>query len=404
MLIRCPECELQVSDKAMYCPHCGFPIVSDKPQKNKPTKKHKRLPNGFGQIIEIKNRNLRKPYRAMVTVGKNEYGKPIQKILKPDGYFKTYNDAYQALMEYNKSPYDLEDDITMSKLYDRWTKVYFATLKTDGSVRNIKAAWNKCGDLYNIRAKDIRARHIKAVMNQENISPNMAERVKSLFNLMLDYAVEYEIVDKNYARTFNVSSEILEGMEEAKRSHISFTDKEMKLLWENINMPYVDVVLIQCYSGWRPQELGLIRLENVDIDNWSFIGGIKTDAGFNRFVPIHPQIRDLVKARYDEAININSEYLINCTDGTTHRSSIKFTYDKYRHRFDKIISILKLNPDHRPHDGRKQFVTMAKKYKVDEWAIKRLIGHSINDLTEKTYTDRNEDWLGEEIEKIPMYE
>ena len=84
MLIRCPECELQVSDKAMYCPHCGFPIVSDKPQKNKPTKKHKRLPNGFGQIIEIKNRNLRKPYRAMVTVGKNEYGKPIQKILKPD--------------------------------------------------------------------------------------------------------------------------------------------------------------------------------------------------------------------------------------------------------------------------------------------------------------------------------
>ncbi|MEQ2827819.1 MAG: zinc-ribbon domain-containing protein [Anaerobutyricum hallii] len=25
-LIKCPECELQVSDKALSCPHCGFPL------------------------------------------------------------------------------------------------------------------------------------------------------------------------------------------------------------------------------------------------------------------------------------------------------------------------------------------------------------------------------------------
>ena len=26
MLIICPECELQVSDKAINCPHCGYPM------------------------------------------------------------------------------------------------------------------------------------------------------------------------------------------------------------------------------------------------------------------------------------------------------------------------------------------------------------------------------------------
>ena len=36
MLLKCPECELQVSDKAMVCPHCGYPMNPDtKPRKPK---------------------------------------------------------------------------------------------------------------------------------------------------------------------------------------------------------------------------------------------------------------------------------------------------------------------------------------------------------------------------------
>lgn len=29
MLIYCPECELQISDKAITCPHCGYPLKED---------------------------------------------------------------------------------------------------------------------------------------------------------------------------------------------------------------------------------------------------------------------------------------------------------------------------------------------------------------------------------------
>lgn len=410
MLVKCPECELQVSDKAVTCPHCGYPLQQTSVKSYSRIKnKRKRLPNGFGQISEIKNRRLRKPFRAMVTVSKNEFGRPICKPLKPESFFETYNDAYAALVEYNKNPYDLEPDITVSQLYDKWTSEYFGTLKSVSSRRTIESAWRYCSEIYNMRAKDVRARHIKGCMDNgiynhngeiRTPSASIKSRMKSLFNLMFDYAVEYEIVDKNYARTFNISDDIIDEIANSKRGHIVFTDEEIESLWKHINIDYVDVVLIQCYSGWRPQELGEIRLDNVNIKEGYFIGGMKTKAGINRKVPIHPKIKGLVESRYNEAKKLNGEYLINCPDGLTHTNSIKFTYDKYNKRFAKIVSALNLNSDHRPHDGRKHFITQAKKYNVDEYAIKYMVGHAIDDITEKTYTERPFSWLETEIAKI----
>lgn len=393
MLIKCPECDLPVSDKAIMCPHCGYPLTSQTPRLRK-QKRRRKLPNGFGQITEIKNRNLRKPFRAMVTIGVNENGRPIQKMLKPDSYFESYNEAYSALVAYNKNPYDLDSTILVSELYEKWLEEYSKTIESASSLRSISAAWKRCSSVYNMRATDLRARHIKGCID---IAPSnsLKGRIKSVFNLMLDYALEYEIVDKNYARTFTLANDNPDV-----NGHIIFTDKEMDKIWENIHLPYVDLIVIQCYSGWRPQELGLIKIEDVDIINWTFRGGMKTDAGKNRIVPIHSKIRPLVKARYDEAIILGSDYLFNCADTATHRSNLKLTYDKYRHRFDKIRDQLELNPNHRAHDGRKHFITLCKKYNVDEYAIKYMVGHSISDITEKVYTDRSIDWLKSEIEKI----
>lgn len=413
MLIKCPECELQVSDKAIACPHCGCPIdvEATKRIKRKKNNKRRRLPNGFGQITKVNGKYLRKPYRARVTIGKNEYGKPIVKDLKPICFFETYNDAYEALVEYNKNPYDLDGStMTIKELYEKWTDYYFETLESDASKRTIRSAWNYCSSVYDMRVVDLRARHIRGCMEEgtyevkgqiKNASAGTKGRIKSLFNMMLDYAMEYEIVTINYARTFDVSTSILEEQAETKRDHIPYTDKEMKLLWDNLyKVDYVNVVLFQCYSGWRPQELGLIRLENVDLDKGIMIGGMKTKAGKDRPVPIHPKIYDITKHMYEQAKEIGSEYLINCVDVKTHRGSTMMTYDKLRHRYDKIVATLQLNINHRPHDARKHFVTMAKRCDMDEYALKHIIGHEISDITEKVYTERNIDWLKAEMQKI----
>lgn len=105
-----------------------------------------------------------------------------------------------------------------------------------------------------------------------------------------------------------------------------------------------------------------------------------------------------MRERYNEAIKVNREYLFNYRDKEGRYSQI--TYRRYQSIVNNIKKALNLNPDHKPHDGRAHFVTMAKEAGVDEYAIKYMVGHSISDITERVYTTRSFDWLRSEIEKI----
>ena len=125
---------------------------------------------------------------------------------------------------------------------------------------------------------------------------------------------------------------------------------------------------------------------------------MKTKAGTDRTVPIHSRIQPLVLAKYNEAVALGSPYLFNHTG--TNKKDIRLTYDRFSKACVRIWDELKFNPGHRPHDARTHFVTMAKKYGVDEYAIKYIVGHTVSDITEKIYTKREFDWLRNEIEKM----
>ena len=260
-----------------------------------------------------------------------------------------------------------------------------------------------------MQVTDIRARHIKGCIENGKFefrgeirtpSPNVKSSIKTLFNLMLDYALEYELVEKNYARTFVLSQDIKLDKEKQLVEHISFSNEEMDILWSNYeNTQNMDLILIQCYTGLRPQEIGLIELKNVDLENHYFVGGLKTEAGKDRTVPIHSKIYPLIKDRYEKSSQIGSKYLITVTHGKT-KEYVMLGYERYRFIFKSIIKSYNLNPNHRPHDGRKHFITKAKEYNVNEFAIKYIVGHAISDITEKVYTERNIKWLIEEIERI----
>lgn len=388
MLTNCKECGLQISDKAIFCPHCGYPI---QPSKISRVSRKKKLPNGFGQITKLKNQNLRKPYRAMVTVGHTELGRPISRLLKPQSYFSTYNEAYEALLAHAKSPYDESRDLTLEELYAQWNLEAFQDLAKSTSGQ-YKTAWGYCGELKRMKVRDIRPKNIKECVCHPSVPDSIRNIIKILLNQLFDYATENEISDKNYARITKIKRP--DGYYKVKNPHRSFSDFEISVLWDNKGQLTSDKILIQCYTGLRPSELCYVRLENINLQEDYFIAGSKTKAGKNRKIPIHPLIKDLIEKYYKISVENGKEYLFG--------NGAKEAYTTYRHQFNKECDRLGLS-EHTPHDPRKFFVTTAKKYHVDEYAIKRIVGHEIADLTEKVYTERNFEWLRSEMLKI-VYE
>lgn len=394
MLINCPECEHKCSDKAFSCPSCGYPFRVNINTAAKRSNRKKRLPNGFGQISEIKGQNLRKRFRAMVTVGKDGNGRPIVRTLKPIAYFETYNEAYEALLEYNKDPYYIAKSMTMQELFDKWSTRHFNSGVSDGTKRKYKMAWDYCHSLYDMQVGEIRARHIRSCIEdayairfgeRKPASEYIKKDIKIVLGQMLDFALENELVKRNYAKDLKISIKPVVDNE-----HIPFEEAELDILWDNLDLiPDIDMLLIQTYMGWRPRELLNIKLENVDLVHKTITGGMKTQAGKNRVVPIHHKILPFVEKYAAEAHKYNRHTLFT-----------EMEYYQYSNRFAEIVESLGLNPKHRPHDCRVTFVTLAKKYNVDEYAIKRMVGHAISDITEQVYTHRDLDWFISEIEKI----
>jgi integrase len=339
-------------------------------------------PNGFGSVHKLSG-NRRNPWRVRKTAGWNENGKQLYETI---GYYKTRQLALQALAEFNANPYDIKTNlITFSEVYEKWSEEHFQNI-VPSAVRTWKSAYNYCKPLYNMRFKDIKVANLEETLKNADVGDTTKARMKSMFNLIYKYALKHEICDKDYAALCNSIKKPKPQIE-----RIPFSNEEIRILWDNIDFPFVSMILIGIYSGWRPQELAILKTNDIDLDNKTMLGGLKTDAGKNRIVPIHSKILTLVEDYYNE----NNEQLFNDLVG---QQGSFMTYDKYRARFKKVMEKLKMN--HKPHDTRHTFISLAKENKMDEYIIKLIVGHSIQDITEKVYTHRTIEQLKEEIKKI----
>ena len=67
-------------------------------------------------------------------------------------------------------------------------------------------------------------------------------------------------------------------------------------------------------------------------------------------------------------------------------------------RFNKVMK--RVNMNHKPHDTRHTFIPKATAVNMNEYILKLIVGHAIDDITEKTYTHRTIEDLHREIQKI----
>ena len=359
----------------------------------------------------------RKRYRARVTIGwetNEETGRTKQIVKTLGSNYKTKGEATSALAEYLKNPYDLNNkDITFEQLYKKWFNEYIDNGHESIKYR-VKAAYRYCSLIYKKKFREITIIDMKDCIykgtatcvrgkykgEQRLASPQSKETIKYLFNHIYDYALEARIVERNYAREFTLDKKVFQEKEKNYKSKVPFSKEEIDKLWKSIEfVPFADMIVYACYSGWRPTELIKLKIKDVDLKNGFVKGGMKTSAGKNRLVPIHPLVSSIVEKYYKEAKSVGSDYLFN---DINNKLGIGLSYDQYLSRFNKVMNALHFRTEITPHYTRHTFITKAKSREVNmnEYVLKIIVGHDVGDLTEHVYTHRELNDLKEEMCKI----
>ncbi len=331
-------------------------------------------PNGYGSVVYLGDRR-RNPYGVRVTTGFDDDS--IQKY-KYIGYYAKQKEAMQALDKYNSNPYPLNrGKITFKEIYEAWSTEKFKNI-SESAAGTYKAAYSLSAVLHSRAFESLRTEDFKKILEEEiakGMSKSHISKIKNLYSQLYTYANDMcDMNIKNYAILAETSKQ-----ETKESKHQPFAPEEIKILWAYTGTnEYGDVPLILIHSGMRIGELLTIKQANVFIDEKYMIGGIKTEAGKNRTIPIHDHILPFIKKRMES----KNEYLIPSPTG------VKFDPDNYRDRYwQPLMEELKLT--HYTHDGRHTCATLLDEAGANQTAVKKILGHKGDGVTETVYTHKS---------------
>lgn len=387
-LLSCPECCHTVSDKAYACPGCGYPIstnavtiTASKPTSPKRTRK--KLPNGFGSIKKLSG-NRSRPYAVYPPSSSQTTFRDISVKMQAIGYYRDWYSAFDALSNYHHNPYDVgARNLTFTEVYERFYKEKFEYGKKDLSVSSKYAydtAFKNCPSLHAMRFADLRKQDMQNILDSCELGYSSLCNLKKLFCQLYRFAIENDIVEKNYSQYVTINRE------DDNEKGEPFSEEELEILWKNKKDPAVQFILLMIYSGFRIRAFETIEINKEEL---YFKGGVKTAAGKGRTVPIHPAITSF-------AFAFRKNY-------PKFRTNTYRTYHFYPALKRLGIETTKSGKKHTPHDCRHTFSWLCDKYKVDELSKHFLMGHSPGkDVEKAVYGHRTFEELREEINKIQI--
>lgn len=365
--------------------------------------KRRRLPNGMGSITKLgksRGRSRISPYMARLPARYDINGNEIRTVV---GCYKTYNEAFEALVNYT-APVD--DKATLKEVYDSY--------KEDPDylnlIRKTQVKYNSNFqhyiDLHNTPINLINQYDLQTVINDrvkngydevvgnetvhKNYSKDTIRQLKTVMVKIYDHAIENGLVDRNIAKDLVVRGE----KEKGKEGKHPFTDEELILMYRNREkIPFLDHILVMSFTGLRTSEYRNLKVSSIDLEN-NIIDdfGIKTDTGKQRIVYILETIRPILK----ELIEKSQTGYIYEKNGK-HMSDTTFRKD-----FNEALEELGI-PDHVPYDGRRSLATRAKKRKVKIRNAADMLGHKDETTTDKYYIIDDEVEIDkEDLEKLDL--
>ena len=360
--------------------------------KRKKRKKRMRLPPGLGSVHMIGDgKNRRKPFRARVMSHvefDKDTGKATQKYITI-GYFENEIDAIEALMNYRKDPYTLEAaTCTFADVFQLWKAKKYPDISISGQ-RGYDSAYKNSEALHSLKMREIRSSHMEDIMEKTPFGYQSQAKMKILWGQLFKYAMEHDIVQKNYSDFVKIKDDV----PATNKTAIPQEDRDKILIAANNGDIDAQIAMIYIYTGMRASELLEVLKVNVDLEARIMVGGLKTDAGKDRRIPIHKAILPYI----ERFMQTEGEYLIMRYDKGKPQ---KLPYQRFlQYNWNPLMDRLSLT-GYTPHYGRHTLATMLREAGIEEDLRKLILGHANGDITDR-YTHHPDHMLLEAIDRIP---
>ena len=356
----CRKCKQEIPDESKFCNLCGAKQVRERSVKKRG--------NGQGTVYKDKDGK----WIAEYTIGWDAVDGKLNRKKRRKKGFATKHEALAYLPELKQDLPQQDMNVKFKTLYEKWLSGH--TEKVGQSTINCyKSAYKYYSNLYYVEIAKIRTEHLQKCIDECPHGTRTKENMKALGTSLWRYAMQLDIVDRNYAEYIYIKKE-------EQEEKVAFSKEQLDTMWANVDqVPNIKYVLTLCYTGMRLSEMLGAMTENYDPEEGYFITGVKTKAGKKRVITISPKIRPFFADFGKE------DHLFTDLSAKKFRSSIYYPALK---ALD--LDILDAEGEHiyTPQCCRHTFATLMKNVDAPPTDKQKLIGHAKFEMTAHyTHTD-----------------
>ena len=238
-------------------------------------------PNGAGTAYK-----RGRTWTACITIGwKTTPTGRAQAVRRTKGGFPTKREALAYCQQLQSAPRE-KQKMTLQQVYDAWLPTHEARV-SKSTMDCYRAAFKYFDDLRYRLIADIDVDELQECLDACPRARRTRENMKAVIGLLYKYAIP------RHQATMNLA-EYLHTGDNDKSTRPAFTAEQVELIRQQIGLtPYAEYVYVLIYTGFRPAELFSLTKDNYH--DGILYGGIKTEAGKDRAVPVSPKVLPIIE-------------------------------------------------------------------------------------------------------------